>query len=109
AMNRRGQRSDRVDRTRDVSAEWLRRDVDAAPAPLRALPFERLVLHVLVEERLDHEPARELAPPNQLEWRRRAEDRVVVRAGDRLVDSTSNDELRRNQVERLTCGVADGR
>ena len=95
-------------RRRHAAAERLRGDVDAGALPARALPLDGLVLDVLVAERLDDERVAELAALDDRRRRRRAHDRVVLGAGDALVEALDDDDARRDDIELLAPGVADG-
>jgi hypothetical protein len=72
-----------VDRRADSASERLRRDVDPRAREARALPLGGHVLDVLVRDGFDEDRVTEFAAVDDLPGRRRAHDRVVVRASYR--------------------------
>jgi hypothetical protein len=70
-----------------------------ASAFVTALPLDGQVFDVLVTHGLDDQRVGELAALDDLRQRRRGDDRVVVGAGDRLVESLFDEDARRDDVE----------
>ena len=101
-------RREQVERGRDAASERLRRDVDAGAGEARALPLDGQVLDVLVAHRLDDQRVGELAALDDLRRRRRRDDRVVVGAGDRLVEPLFDEDACGDHVEHEAARVADG-
>ena len=79
----------------------MRRNTLAGTRPTQALSLDRLVLEVLVCQRLDDERGAELAALDQLGRRWGRHDRVVVRARHALVQSLAHEELCWPDVEDL--------
>ena len=88
-----------------AAAEGLWSNGHAHAAEFQALPFERLVLEILVGGGLDDQAIAEHAALDDSGQRRGGDDDVIELAFDGLVDALHDDDLGRNDVEVLAVGM----
>ncbi len=108
-LDERCHRTEHVDSRGHAPAKRLRGDVHTCTAPVRALPLDRLVLDVLVAERLDEQRVAELASLHDRCRCRCAHDRVVLRARDALSrrsTATTRAGMSACRVSRVACRVS---
>ena len=100
-LEERAERREAVDRDSDAAAERLRCDLDASALEAKTLPLDRLVLEVLVAERLDDEGVAELASRNELRGGLGRDEVIAVRTSAALDLALPHEQLRGLEVEHV--------